>query len=184
MIPLEQMAWLNEPEWGQQDGALWVRTRSGTDCWQRPHAGISRDNAHALLRPVPPSFRMRGRFRFQPNAQYDQCGLFIRAAAECWFKCSVEFEPGPESRLGSVVTNFGCSDWATQDIPASFTEISFDVSVSDYDIVAGSSVDGIRYQQIRSSRLHTNLPLMAGIYGCSPTGKGFRFEVLELWIES
>lgn len=33
-----------------------------------------------------------------------------------WFKASIEFEDKNLSRLGSVVTNNGYSDWATTDI--------------------------------------------------------------------
>lgn len=35
------------------------------------------------------------------------------------------------------------------------------------------------HQQMRIAHLTTS-PLLAGIYGCSPTGNGFRFGVSEL----
>src|SRR5574338_827020 len=89
---VERMTWLNEPEWGYETGALWVRTAVNTDYWQRTHYGFRHDNGHALVRPVPREFRMRARFRFDPNSQYDQCGLLVRADADCWFKSSVDFE--------------------------------------------------------------------------------------------
>ncbi|WP_245662995.1 DUF1349 domain-containing protein [Endozoicomonas arenosclerae] len=41
---------------------------------------------------------------------------FIYLDSENWFKASIEYENQDYSRLGSVVTNFGYSDWATTDI--------------------------------------------------------------------
>lgn len=182
-ITMDRMTWLNEPDWGPAAGGFWVRTKPETDCWQRTHYGFRRDNAHALLRPAGDSFRVSGRFRFEPNAQYDQCGLLIRADENCWFKCSVEFEPGSESRLGSVMTNHGYSDWATQDISPSIQEMSYEIEVDRRGLVARYSADGRHFRQMRVAQLLTDLPLMAGIYGCSPTGQGFRFEVLDLNFE-
>jgi hypothetical protein len=179
----DRMRWLNEPRWGWEGDHLWVETQPGTDCWQRTHYGFSHDNAHALVCPVPATFRMCGRFRFEPNAQYDQCGLIVRADADCWFKCSVEFEAGSQSRLGSVVTNGGYSDWATQDISSETKEMSYEVLVKDRDIMASYSLDGADYRQMRIARLASEGPFVAGIYGCSPVGKGFRFEVSEFKIE-
>lgn len=178
------MKWLNEPEWGWDGDALWVRTKSGTDYWQRTHYGFRRDNAHALVREVEGDFRMRARFRFEPEAQYDQCGLVVRANENCWFKCSVEHELEGDCRLGSVVTNGGYSDWATQDIPAAVREMSYEVEVGGRDLIARSSADGRVWRQMRVAHLGTELPLVAGIYGCSPVGEGFRFEVADFVLES
>lgn len=179
---IERMHWLNQPEWGWDSGGLWVRTQPSTDCWLRPAAGVRRDNAHALVVAVPPEFRLRGRFLFQGNAQYDQCGLYVRSDAECWFKCSVEYETPEYGFLGSVVTN-GVSDWATQVMPAEVREMSYEVKVKDLDLVAQYSLDGKNWTQIRSARLAAQGPLVAGIYGCSPKGPGFRFELAELTLD-
>jgi hypothetical protein len=59
------MKWLNEPEWGWVGDALWVRTKPGTDYWQKTHYGFRRDNAHALVRRAEGGFRMRARFRYE-----------------------------------------------------------------------------------------------------------------------
>lgn len=179
----ESMRWMNEPNWIWADDALRVETKPATDLWQRTYYGFRHDNAHALLCPVPDTFRIAARFRFFPNAQYDQCGLLIRAGEECWFKCSVEFEPEADSRLGSVVTNHGYSDWATQDIPSSVVEMSYEVRVKDLDLIAAHSLDGVTWRQMRIAHLAAHEPLTAGIYGCSPLGQGFGFEVLQFTLE-
>ena len=181
---LIHMHWLNEPEWGMEGEVLWVKTRKDTDYWQRTHYGFRRDNAHAFVQEVPGNFRLRARLRFYPTAQYDQCGLLLRADENCWFKCSVEYETPHESRLGSVLTNHGYSDWATQDIASEVNEMSYDIQVKDSDIIVQYSYDGAAYHQMRIAHLeHHQKPLLAGIYGCSPVGDGFRFEVQEFSIE-
>lgn len=180
---VERMTWLHEPQWGWHGNALRVHTQGNTDCWQRTHYGFRRDNAHALLLPVDGEFRVRARFRFTPNSQYDQCGLVVRRDPDCWFKCSVEFENPTSSRLGSVVTNAGYSDWATSDVPSSIRAMSYELAFEHGDLVASWSTDGEAYSQMRVAHLGATGPLLAGIYGCSPTGQGFEFEVTDLIIE-
>lgn len=181
---LAGMTWLHEPTWGYDGERLWVQTQHDTDLWQRTHYGFRRDNAHALVQEVTGNFRLQAGFRFAPNAQYDQCGLCLRAHEDCWFKCSVEFENAQESRLGSVVTNHGYSDWATQDIASSIRAMFYEVLVKDADLVVQYSYDGHVYRQMRIAHLaHQSPTLLAGIYGCSPVGQGFRFEVLHFHLE-
>lgn len=177
------MHWLNEPRWGREPGGLWIQTAGGTDLWQRTHYGFRRDNAHALVGPVAGEFRLRACFRFAPTAQYDQCGLVVRVDADCWFKCSVEFENPEFSRLGSVVTNAGWSDWATQDVASDLRTMRYEVHAKDGDLVARWSADGREYRQLRVAHLMAPGPWVAGFYGCSPTGPGFRFEVSELALD-
>lgn len=177
------MQWLRKTEWGWCGDALWVQTQGDSDYWQKTHYGFRRDSGHALVRPMSGDCRLRARFHFDPNSQYDQCGLIVRSDENCWFKCSVEYETETMSRLGSVVTNEGYSDWATQDISSGIKDISYEVLVKDFDIIAAFSYDGESFRQMRVAHLAAKGALMAGVYGCSPTGNGFRFEVSELSIE-
>lgn len=180
MIDPDQF-WLNEPAWSLDGGVLSVQTTGGTDYWQRTHYGFRRDNAHALVRRVRGDVVIRARFRFAPNAQYDQCGILVRRDESNWFKCSIEYEDPSLSRLGSVVTSAGYSDWATRDISSQIREMRYEVEVKHGDITARSSEDGTHFDQMRIAHLHgTSDHLMVGIYGCSPTGSGFSFEVLDL----
>jgi uncharacterized protein len=180
-VDLSNMIWLNEPQWEYDGRVLTIHTAKETDFWQRTHYGFQRDNGHALLKEVTGPFHLRARFRFSPNAQYDQCGLLLREDENCWFKCSVEYEDERLSRLGSVLTNGGYSDWATQDISSAIREITYDVEFTHSDIVAQYSFDGVAFTQMRVGHLaaRTNR-LWVGLYGCSPVGDGFQFEVLDL----
>lgn len=49
---------------------------------------------------------------FEPRAQFDQVGAFVRVSKTCWVKCGIEFCDG-SPMLSCVVTNDGFSDWST-----------------------------------------------------------------------
>lgn len=182
-ITITFMEWINEPPaWGQEKEYLWVETAGDTDYWQRTHYGFQRDNGHAYGRRITGDLVIAGRFRFSPVSLFDQCGLFLRSDAENWFKCSVEFEDSDESRLGSVNTASGWSDWASTVISSDIREIWYRLELKHGDITLSSSLDGEHYTQMRICRFHGTGELFAGIYGCSPQGEGFRFDVSELFI--
>lgn len=112
----ENYLWYNEPSFTIQNDRLHIITSPDTDFWQRTHYGFQRDNGHCLLTKVNRDFALTVRTEFYHKNQYDQCGLMIRIDAENWIKASVEYETETHSRLGSVVTNLGYSDWSTIDI--------------------------------------------------------------------
>jgi hypothetical protein len=178
-----EMAWLHEPTWRIDSGSLIVRTQRDSDFWQRTHYGFRRDNGHALLEEISGNVAIRARFKFNPTAQYDQCGILIRVDEDNWFKCSIEYENKNDSRLGSVLTRDGYSDWATQDISSKVKDIWYEVEIKNSDITAKFSHDGAIFQQMRICRLNIgDHKLFAGIYGCSPIGNGFDFTVSNLTI--
>jgi uncharacterized protein len=178
-----EMAWLHEPMWRIDSGSLIVRTQHDSDFWQRTHYGFRRDNGHALLKEVSGNAAIRARFKFDPIAQYDQCGILIRVDEDNWFKCSIEYENENDSRLGSVLTRDGYSDWATQDISSKVKDLWYEVEIKNSDITAKFSHDSIDFHQMRICRLNVgDRKLYVGIYGCSPIGSGFDFTVSNLTI--
>jgi len=80
------------------------------------HDRTADDNAPALLLETIANFTFTARASFEYRKRFDQCGLLIYLDSDNWFKASVEYEDTDISRLGSVVTNHGHSDWATTDI--------------------------------------------------------------------
>lgn len=175
--------WFNEPPSFRLDGRLSLQTRGGTDFWQRTHYGFCRDNGHCLFTGVEGDFVMACRARFEPQSQYDQCGLMVRANGEHWIKVSTEYEDREISRLGSVVTNMGYSDWATRDILSIICERWYRISRTGSDFLVESSEDGDTWNQMRVAHLHhAPLLLEVGIYACSPQGEGFacHFDGLSL----
>ncbi len=110
--------WINQPaRYGVDADRVEIVTDPGTDFWQRSYYGFRNDNAPALLLESAENFTFTVRASFDYRNQFDQCGVVIYLDSENWFKASIEYETPTLSRLGSVVTNLGYSDWATTDIP-------------------------------------------------------------------
>lgn len=167
--------WFNEPRVHRFGDGLELSTDEKTDFWQRTHYGFQRDNGHCLFTRLPGDFSVQTHVEFQPGEQYDQCGLMIRADAETWIKASIEYEDANLSRVGSVVTNLGYSDWATQDIHSKHREAWYRISRNRNDFLLEHSFDGAGWKQMRIAHLHgIGEQLEVGPYACSPTGKGFR----------
>lgn len=175
--------WFNEPTRFQTGDGLEIFTDEKTDFWQRTHYGFRRDDGHCLFTRQTGDFTLTAHVAFRPQTQYDQCGLMVRVDAENWIKVSTEYEDEHHSRRGSVVTNLGYSDWATQDIPSTHREMGYRISRNGNDFLLESSFDGQTWQQLRITHLYKAMEtLEVGVYACSPIGKDFwcRFTEIEI----
>ncbi len=175
--------WFNAPTKYKLGNGLEIFTDEKTDFWQRTHYGFRPDNGHCLLTPLTGDFALTTCVEFRPRTKYDQCGLLLRLDAENWIKCSTEYEDETCSRLGSVVTNLGYSDWATQDIASAHTEMWYRIRKNGADFLLEHSYDGQRWQQLRITHLHQAFETIeAGVYACSPLGRDFwcRFKLIEV----
>jgi len=174
----EDFRWLNEPEEYYFDGGLVVITEPETDFWQRTHYGFERDNGHCLLTELEAGFSFAARFEFKPQNPYDQCGLMVRIDRKNWIKISTEYENEEISRLGSVVTNLGFSDWATTDISSEIGSMWYKVKNRGDDFLIENSADGESWKQMRVTHLHKKSDTFdVGIYACSPEDGRFQFKV-------
>jgi uncharacterized protein len=181
-----RLIWLNAPPSVRLGPAgMTIETRAGSDFWQGTHYGFRVDDGHALLTEVRGDFQLETSVVFEPVHQYDQAGLLVRISPSSWLKTSIEFELEAPSRLGSVVTNAGWSDWATEDVPASLRAATYRVSrrAGDYTIEY-APLNGT-FRQLRIAHLHDDdgqRPVFAGIYACSPKGDGFKvtFDYLRV----
>ena len=175
--------WFNEPTNYRVGAGLEICTDEKTDFWQNTHYGFQRDDGHCLLTRCAGDFSLKAHVEFHPQVQYDQCGLIVRVDSENWIKMSTEYENDKCSRLGSVVTNLGYSDWATQDIPSNHKEMWYRISKNDNDFLLENSYDGQNWVQQRITHLQ-KVPetLEVGVYACSPIGKDYwcRFTLLEI----
>jgi regulation of enolase protein 1 (concanavalin A-like superfamily) len=174
--PVEGFAWLNAPV-ASSFGADGLRITTGrdTDFWQRTHYGFRRDDGHFYYTTSAEDFCCTARLQFSSTTQYEQCGLMVRVDAENWIKCSIEYESPTLSRLGSVITNLGYSDWATQDIASDVGEMHYRIQRHGADFLLEYAFDGRRFSQMRMAHLHKGEGLvMVGVYACSP--KSDRFE--------
>ncbi len=188
-IPAQQR-WLNQPSQYQlDDNELSLTTRPHTDLWQRTYYGFRVNNAPALLFSRADNFTLTVAVDFDYQAQYDQCGVLIYLDEACWFKASIEFETAEMSRLGSVVTQHGYSDWATQEIKTT-QQIWYRLHRRGADFMLQASADGQQWQQLRIFHLSPLEPttqqmacampplpardcIEVGFYACSPTESSF-----------
>jgi len=172
----EDFYWLNEPTYRLDEGLI-MTTKPETDFWQRTHYGFQRDDGHCLLTNIDGNFTLETSTQFNAVSQYDQCGLMIRLDRENWIKCSVEYEDVTMSRLGSVVTNEGFSDWATQDIPSSTKAMHYLIERKGHDFLIKYALNNQEWHQMRIAHLRQcKETLKIGIYACSPVGKGFECQ--------
>jgi uncharacterized protein len=175
--------WFNEPGRFHLGNGLEIFTDEKTDFWQNTHYGFQRDDGHCLLIRQSGDFCMTTHVEFAPRQKYDQCGLMVRVDSQNWIKMSTEYESEHVSRLGSVVTNLGYSDWATQDVVSSYRAMWYRISKRGSDFLLENSYDGQAWLQMRITHLHKELrDYEIGVYACSPTGKDFRccFKTLEI----
>jgi hypothetical protein len=175
-MDLSKFSWINPPTEYTLDGyVLTVTTDPETDFWQRTYYGFRNDNAHAFLTALQNDlFSFSVRVVWQPKNLFDQCGVVIYQDSENWFKCAVEYDNPQFSRLGSVVTNLGYSDWATTDVDSNLNDIYYRLSRRDQDFLIEFSEDGEAYEQMRIFHMHRPIETIhLGVLACSPTKSSF-----------
>jgi regulation of enolase protein 1 (concanavalin A-like superfamily) len=198
-IDLSTAKWLNQPKSFEISGqSVKITTEPNTDFWQRSYYGFRNDDAPALLFESGINFTLTAKASFAYRDRFDQCGLIIYLDSDNWFKASIERENEAFSRLGSVVTNYGYSDWATTDIPVTST-MWYRLSRRGPDFLIESAHNGVDYKQMRIFHLHclgetsvemgrlnppapAEQPIQFGLYACSPLNSSFeaRFDNLSL----
>jgi regulation of enolase protein 1 (concanavalin A-like superfamily) len=190
--------WINQPQHFTIDReAITITTEPNTDFWQRTYYGFQNDNAPAILLTSDHNFSFTTKVSFNYQARFDQAGVIIYMDRGNWFKASVEYENTDMSRLGSVVTNQGYSDWATTDI-STINSIWYRLSRRGADFLIEHSFNGEDFKQMRIFHLfalgdtEANAKLTPqeiftqsihfGIYACSPLDSSFTatFEYLSL----
>ena len=199
-LDLMRGRWINKPKNCRiRHDSVEIVTEPKTDFWQRSYYGFRHDNAPALLPDSDKNFTFTTRVQFDYKKQFDQCGLILYIDNKNWFKASIEYENEVFSRLGSVVTNLGYSDWATTDIEAP-TSIWYRLNRRGPDFMIESSSNGHDYQQMRIFHLHCqeettvemgkkNPPEPAknsvsfGLYACSPNNSSFKASFSDFKLE-
>lgn len=175
---LKEFCWLNEPSRYSFDNGLIIQTDPNTDFWQRTDCGFRNDNGHCLLKEVQGDFSFTAHFEWEPKTLYDQCGVIVRLDEDNWIKASVELENSEISRLGSVVTNLGYSDWATTDIPSSTHSMGYRISLRGQDFLIENSFNGEQWAQMRIGHLHKAFSsINVGVYACSPLVSSFQCKI-------
>ena len=118
-IDIKNFKWIREPkEYKITENEIEIVTEPHTDLWQRTYYHFRNDNAPVLQMETNEkyfSFVVETDF-MDSHTRFDQCGIVLYLDSENWLKGSIEYENKKFQHLGSVVTNYGYSDWATTEI--------------------------------------------------------------------
>jgi len=170
-MDLHQFKWTREPKTCEiSENRVLITTDAHTDLWQRTYYHFQNDNAPVLQLETDEkffSFVVKTDFK-NSHHRFDQCGIVLYLDSENWIKASVEYENDAFQHLGSVVTNYGYSDWATTEIPSTVKTMWYRLSRREDDYCIECSEDGVRFRQMRICHLHKgNGKIRFGIYACS-----------------
>ncbi|OPC03995.1 hypothetical protein BAS09_10065 [Elizabethkingia ursingii] len=174
---LEKLQWFNEPEkWEIKNNSLQMFVTPQSDYWRISHYGFTVDDAPFYYGVYGGEFEVKVKITGDYKERFDQAGLMLRIDKENYIKTGIEFVDG-KYNISSVVTH-KTSDWSM---------ISLDKSLSYIWIKAVRRLDAVEiyysfddknYQLMRNAYLQDNTPVMVGLMGASPDGKGFlaKFE--------
>lgn len=182
----DNLEWTNQPkESFISDDKIIIVTEPDTDLWQVTHYNNSADNGHILqMKTDELFFKFTVKVSFTYSDLYDQCGIAVYLNSKNWMKSSTENIDDNHQKLGSVVTNHGYSDWATQDIPPSINNIWYRLTREKSDFIIETSFDGKNYQQLRIFHLNgADGEIPFGLYACSPWDGSFAANFTEMKIE-
>lgn len=183
---LSTFKWTREPKSCKiENDRIEIITAPHTDLWQRTYYHFQNDNAPVLQMETEEkyfSFLVKTDFS-ESHHRFDQCGIVMYLDSQNWLKGSVEYENSEYQHLGSVVTNYGYSDWATTVIDASIKSMWYRFSRREDDYCIECSEDGVTFKQMRICHMHEgNGKIKFGIYACSPEDSSFKavFSNMEL----
>lgn len=178
--------WTRQPkDYVIEEDKISITTQPYTDLWQKTYYHFVNDNAPVLQMETEEeyfSFTIKTEFS-DSHTRFDQCGIVLYQDSENWLKGSIEYENGAFQHLGSVVTNYGYSDWATTEIDTSVKSMWYRLSRRGSDYCIENSVDGITFKQMRICHLQEGAgKIRFGVYACSPENSSFTalFTNMEL----
>ncbi len=185
MFNVNALEWTRQPkDYTIEADRIEIVTMPHTDLWQRTYYHFRNDNAPVLQMTTEEQyFSFTVKTEFASKHRFDQCGVVMYLDSENWLKASVEYENEEFQHLGSVVTNHGYSDWATVEMDAAVKSMWYRLSRREDDFCVESSVDGVRFKQMRICHMHeAKGAVRFGVYACSPEDSSFTavFTHMEL----
>lgn len=177
MLNLKDFKLTNKPKnYVINENSIEMITNPYTDLWQRTYYHFRNDNAPLLQISIKEKyFSFVVKTEFESKHRFDQCGVVVYLDSDNWLKASIEYENEEFQHLGSVVTNYGYSDWATTKIDASIKTMWYRLSRRENDFCVECSKDGINFSQMRICHLwQADADISFGIYTCSPENSSFK----------
>lgn len=170
---LEKMNWFNEPEkWEVKDKKTFkMFVPAQTDYWRIAHYGFTVDDAPFYYATYGGEFEVKVKMTGNYVTTFDQLGIMLRINEENWIKAGVEFVNGKQN-VSAVVTH-KTSDWSVVELEKAPRSLWMK-AVRKLDAVEiFYSLDDKKYTMIRTCWFKDNTPVMVGLVGASPDGKGF-----------
>jgi len=159
------------------NGNVQMNIPSKTDLWRRDGHGYVKENAPYYFRKVKGDFQVSVKVSGNFLNLFDQAGILIRQNRETYMKCGVEIFKKNRQLLchASTTVTKKFSDWST--VPLNGDKNNsywFVVRRIGNCVEAYSSIDGVKYNQIRLALLFDKEKLSVGMYGASPQGSGLK----------
>lgn len=183
MFNTGMLTWVREPmNYKIEEDKIVLHTEPDTDLWQNTYYNFVHDNAPVLKMSTKEKyFTFTVKTEFKSKVLFDQCGIAIYLDSENWAKASIEYEDEQISKLGSVVTNEGYSDWATTDISSKLHSMYYRLSRRESDFLFEISENGKDFKQMRIFHLKKGDDEIAfGVYACSPLKNSFKAVFSEM----
>ncbi|AQX13250.1 DUF1349 domain-containing protein [Elizabethkingia meningoseptica] len=174
---LEKMQWFNEPEkWEVNNNILQMFVTPQSDYWRISHYGFTVDDAPFYYGVYGGEFEVKVKISGDYKARFDQAGLMLRIDKENYIKTGIEFVDG-KYNISTVVTH-KTSDWSMIGLDKAIPYIWIKAVRRTDAVEIFYSFDDKNYQLMRNAYLQDNTPVMVGLMGASPDGKGFtaKFE--------
>ncbi|PUB27473.1 hypothetical protein C8J95_10953 [Elizabethkingia sp. YR214] len=174
---LEKLQWFNEPEkWEIKNNSLQMFVTPQSDYWRISHYGFTVDDAPFCYGVYGGEFEVKVKITGDYKERFDQAGLMLRIDKENYIKTGIEFVDG-KYNISSVVTH-KTSDWSMISLDKSLPYIWIKAIRRLDAVEIYYSFDDKNYQLMRNAYLQDNTPVMVGLMGASPDGKGFlaKFE--------
>jgi regulation of enolase protein 1 (concanavalin A-like superfamily) len=154
----------------------------GSDAWRVTSYGFVHDTEHALVAPLAQERAVEVAFSADFAGQFDQAGVFVRAAEDTWIKAGVEFADGVLG-VGAVVTN-GVSDWSIAPVPEwSGHRIVVRVSREGDAVTVRARRHDERFRLVRVAPFPADAIVEAGPFLCAPTRAGLDVT-FHAWTET
>lgn len=169
---LDTGRWTHPPESINSDGGRLVVTAvAGSDAWRHTSYGFVHDSEHALLVPFGHCEAVEVSFLLNFDEQFDQAGVFLRAADDEWIKAGVEASDG-QVHVGTVVTH-GSSDWSVAPVPEWRDRVvTVRASRNGDAVTIRARVDAEPWRLVRVAHFDPDLPMTAGLFCAAPSRAG------------
>ncbi len=175
--------WHNPPaDWSSREGKIWAKTGLKTDFWRTTHYGFIRDSGHFLYGELSGNFIATVRISGRYEELYDQAGLMVRADAQHWMKCGIEFVEGVQ--YASAVVTRERSDWSVAPLLGQPKSLWMQVHRREEAIEVKYSLDGKEYQLLRLAYFPEHSKLAVGVMCASPEREGFEVTFDNFSIQS